>query len=397
MKKFIILIIIIFLFSIMMLFLMYPQKSIFSSTLERSRSSKNLSVRVDQIIAKKFPKLEVYVTVVDGDDRPILSLIKENFEVLIDGKSIKSKYKMQGFQYTEAPIEYALITSANGMMSGEPLAEQQKAAIMLFEQLRPQDRMSYYTFGEEVKSAFEHAKKDEKLLDKITETELLGFNPHFYDVLVQVARRVNETKIKRKVIIMMTDGREVGSKYTEEQVLRVVDDINIPVYSVGIRLMAGQNLHRINGITEHTGGGYVFTPEVSNIPKAMEMINDQIRLGYVFNFKATGIEGDDQHHQIEVKVKYKGEDASFFKNFFARKIPMPLWLKIVIIVSILLVIAVLAFTFILIRRNARKRMGITKRKCPVCKRRMKDDWDECVFCKYLPPKKKKKKKKEFEE
>lgn len=396
MKKFLTLIIFIFFFN-NILFFVYSQKKIFSSTDERSRSSRNLVVRVDQIIAGKFPKLEVYVTVVDGENKPILSLIKGNFDVLVDGKSIGSKFKIEGFQYTEDPIEYAVITSANGMMAGETLAEQQKAAIFLFEQLRPQDRMSYYTFGEEVKSAFEHEKKDEKLLEKITETELLGFNPHLYDVLVQVARRVNETKIKRKVIIIMTDGREIGSKYTEEQVLRVIDDINIPVYSVGIRLMAGQNLHRINGISEHTGGGYIFTPEVSDIPKGMGLINDQIRLGYVFNCKIPGIKGDDQHHQIEVKVNYKGEDSSFFKNFFARRVPVPLWLKIVIIAAIILVLAVLILSFILIRRSARKRMGISKRKCPVCKRRMKDDWDECLFCKYLPPKKKKKKKGEFEE
>ena len=25
-----------------------------------------------------------------------------------------------------------------------------------------------------------------------------------------------------------------------------------------------------------------------------------------------------------------------------------------------------------------------KRKCPKCKQVMKDEWDECVFCKYMP-------------
>jgi hypothetical protein len=342
--------------------------------------------------------LEIYVSVVDADNKPVLSLIKNNFDVLIDGKSIgNNRFKIEGFQYTEDPIEYAIITSANGMMSGEPLVAEQKAVLLLFDELRPQDRISYYTFGEEIKDIFEHQKKDEKLLEKISKTELLGFNPHLYDVLVQVARRVNETKIKRKVIIAMTDGRELGSKYTEEQILKVIDDINIPVYSVGIRIMAGQNLHRIAGISEHTGGGYVFSPEVDEIPNGMSLVNDQIRLGYVFTCKVTSFQGDDQHHQIEIKAKYKNEEASFFKNFFAKRVPIPLWQKIVIIVSIVLILAALILAFILIRRNARKRMGITNRKCPICKRRMKDDWDECVFCKYLPPKKKKKKKSEFEE
>ena len=58
MKKFLTKIILFFFFS-NILFFMHSQKKIFSSTDERSRSSRNLVVRVDQIIANKFPKLEI--------------------------------------------------------------------------------------------------------------------------------------------------------------------------------------------------------------------------------------------------------------------------------------------------------------------------------------------------
>jgi hypothetical protein len=39
-------------------------------------------------------------------------------------------------------------------------------------------------------------------------------------------------------------------------------------------------------------------------------------------------------------------------------------------------------------------MGITSRRCPECNNRMKDSWDSCPFCRYLPNIKKKKAKKE---
>ena len=86
--------------------------------------------------------------------------------------------------------------------------------------------------------------------------------------------------------------------------------------------------------------------------------------------------------------------SSFFKNFFAPKVPMPLWLKILIGSLSLAALVLLIIMILILRKKARQRIGITNRKCPVCKRKMKDDWDECVFCKYLPKKKKKNKKKE---
>ena len=160
--------------------------------------------------------------------------------------------------------------------------------------------------------------------------------------------------------------------------------------------MAGQNLHRIIGISEHTGGGYLYSGNTTDIPKNMDITNNQIRLGYVLKFKVTKVRGDDQVHQLEVRVDYKTGESAFFKNFIATKIPMPLWMKILILVLILILLAVIIFLIIISRIKERRRMGITKRKCPVCKRRMKDDWDECVFCKYLPPKKKKKKKNKYD-
>ena len=41
----------------------------------------------------------------------------------------------------------------------------------------------------------------------------------------------------------------------------------------------------------------------------------------------------------------------------------------------------------------RRSIGITRRKCPDCKNIMKDSWETCPFCKYLPEIKLRKKKK----
>jgi len=363
--------------------------NIFSEDLTKYES---ISLRIDQIISDNFPNVFAYVSVYNNmDNKPLHSLLKSNFIVYADGKEIQSKINAENFYYTEEAINYSVIISSNGLMSGFPIEHQQKACVSLMESLREQDRISLYLFGEEVKTVFEFEKKNETLLEKISKVEVLGFNPRLYDVLIYTARRFSENKIKRKIIMIMSDGREVGSKYNKEQVLNILSETNVPVYSIGMILMNKNNLNRIASISDNTGGGYIYTWNIEELPAIINILNEQIKMSYLLKFKINKIKPDDQFHQIEIKVKYKGEEAGFVKNFIAKKIPVPLWFKIIIALLFVLIFIGLIILLFASRKISRKKLGISNRKCTVCKRRMKDDWDDCIFCRHLKVKNKKKK------
>jgi hypothetical protein len=367
---------------ILFMFLMISASGIFADS---------LSLKINQIISKDFPKMEVYLSCIDKTGEPVLSLSPENFKAFVDGNEIKTKMEVAGFQYTRDGINYALIISANGLMEGEPLDQQKKAAMRLIENMKDNDRLSVFAYGEDVKAVFENEKKSATLQEKISKIEISGFNPVLYDSVVFASRKFDNIPGKRKVILIMSDGREIGSKYTQDQTNKILQDSSIPVFSVGFRVTTGQNLYRLADISDKSGGYYVFAGDVGTLSKKIEVANRQISLGYVLKFKVGKIEGDNAYHQLQIKVRYMEEESNFNKNFIATKVPIKLWVKIVILIACLVVLAGLILLIILLRRKNRKNMGISKRKCPVCKRRMKDDWDECVFCKYLPPKKKNKK------
>ena len=363
--------------------------SIDASAQRTNRNRLNIRVRIDQPISKEFPDMKAYLSVVNRKNEPILSLIKGNFKVLIDGKLIKSSLDVAGFQYAEDGISYAVLIAGNGLMEGAPLEKQKQAAVNLSEYLRDQDRLSVYIFADEVKPVFELQKKNESLVQKINKIDVMGKSPHFYDALVIVARKLAKAPTKRKVIIMMSDGRDTDSRFTEKKLFSELDKLNIPVYGIGIKLMSGQNLYRVANTAKRSGGGYQYTPKLNGIPTSMRILYNQISLGYVIKFNVDSVEPDNNLHQLQVKVNYKGSEANAFKNFVAYKSPVPLWVIILIIVLSVVIIALIIIFFIIRLRKVRKEMGIAKRKCPDCGRRLKDDWDECMFCKHDPPKKKK--------
>jgi hypothetical protein len=350
-------------------------------------SGSSFRVRIDQPISDSFPDMKLYVSVLEKR-APVLALIRGNFDIFIDGEPVESKIDVSGFQYTEEGVSYALLLASNGIMEGEPWETQLKSAFTFLEELRDQDELSIYSYAEEVTPLFEFKKKDESLQKLISEAEILGGNPHLFDALCYVARRFDKTSLDRKVIIVLTDGREEGSRYNKEQLLKIVGEQSIPIYSIGFKLMSGQNLYRIARISEHTGGEYVYARQFERIPKILGLLQNQIVNGYTVKFTVDSIEADDEPHQLQVRVRNRKKEASFFKNFIAKKVPLALWLLIILIILIIIVIIVIIILLLVHRKKERKKMGITKRECPVCKQYMKDDWDECLFCKYLPAKKK---------
>lgn len=357
---------------------------------------KGVNVFIDQIISDDFPNMEAYVSVTDAVGAPMTTLVPGNFSVVIDGKKVEGKVKGELFQYSDVGIAYALLVSANGLMEGEALAEQQRAIVNLMENMRDQDTLSVYYFGEDVKTLFEFQKKNESLLKEASKITTLGSNPKLYDALVYATRRLGEAKEKRKVLLVMSDGRDIESNYTRDQFLKIIDDLNIPMYACGIYMMGGRNLSTLNAMANHTGGAYAVAGSPSAISTRIKNLSNQVVLGYTLHFQGDVISGDNQFHQLQITANKDGSEDTFTKNFLAVKVPFPLWLKIVFLVVGILLIILLIVIFLMVKRNNRKKLGITRRKCPVCKRRMKDDWDECPFCKYLPPKKKKKEKKQGE-
>jgi VWFA-related protein len=353
--------------------------------------AETLNLKINQILSKDFPNMEIYASIIDKNGEPVLSLSPENFKSFIDGNEVKTKIDVSGFQYTQDGINYALIMSVNGMMEGEAFDYQKKAAMRLVDALKEKDKLSVFAYGEDVKSIFELEKKGPALQEKISKIEISGFNPCMYDAVVFAARKFDAVSgNRRKVLIIMSDGRELGSKYSQDQTYKILQDSNIPVYSMGFKVTSGQNLYKLADLSDKSGGYYVFS-DISGLPKTIERVSRQVTLGYVLKFKVKKLEGDNNYHQLQIKVRNSDGEASFNKNFIATKVPIKLWVKIVIIVSVIVVLAVIIILFFILRRKNRKSIGITKRKCPECHRRMKDDWDECIFCKYIPPKKKKKK------
>lgn len=374
------LILVIFIFS----FLIFSQ--------EQNKEKKILNVKIDQICSEDYPNVTAFVSVRAADGEIITGLAPGLFMTRVNSEELKGKQTTYPFSMKTEPIGYSILISNNGIMEGEPLDYQKTAVIQFIDSMQKEETLSLYTIGDDAVPIFENLQKEEIDTSLINAIEISGTQPRIYDSLLNVVRKLETKNTRRKVVIVISDGRDQNSRFSKDQLDALLSEKSIPIYSVGIRVISSAGLSALNQISELTSGSYFYSKTLKSIPEHLKTIRDTINKCYVINYKIKNVKPDNNYHLLEIAVLERDAEGKGQRTFLAVKLPVPRWLQITIIVIIAVIIIVLVIFLVLSKIKKRQAMGITKRRCSNCGNRMKDSWDYCPFCRYLPNKNKKQKK-----
>lgn len=354
-------------------------------------SQENLDIRIDQIQSSQYPEIRAYAVIKNSKGEIVSGLSPSLFSFRIDSAEAKIKAKVTPFSITEESVDYFIMVSNNGIMEGEPLDFQKNAVLNFVELLNDNDTLSVYTIGEDAGVICENVNKKNFDSAIINEIELSPAQPRLYDSIINLVRKVEQKKGSRKVIIVLSDGRDQNSRFTKAQLEETLEKSGIPIYTVGMRILSNQTLSTLDEISQLTGGSYYYSPRIANLPDNLKKIIECCKQGYRIDLKVKGLKADNLAHILEVRVDERDLIGKGLKTFTAVKLPVPKWMKIVSIVVAILIILCIILLLIFQKVRKRRSMGITRRKCGGCGNIMKDSWEDCPFCKYIPQVKKKKK------
>jgi len=363
--------------------------------------AKGDKVRIERVDSTDFPRLTAFVCVEDEEGEPNLSLVKGNFTVKVDTNDPVDSLELQPFKMLEEPVHYVFFLSASGLMDGRPLTAQKNALLDFGANMREGDTLSAYLVGETAGEIFSYAGSAVIPEDAVQEISVSEAQPKIFDTLVSGVRMVEKDRSEEKigvkdrvVFLLISDGRDNENRFTLEQTGQILSDGGIPLYAVGLKTLSESSLSVLDELSLLTGGAYYYTPRADMLPEQLEGALQRILMSYVLSFKVKGVKGDDSYHQLMIQVSEKEFISQAFRNFIARKSPFPPWLKILLLIFTVILLAVMILLILFSRIRLRKKLGITKRRCPECKRRMRDDWEFCPFCRYLEPKKRRRARKE---
>ncbi len=249
--------------------------------------------------------VNVLVSVVDEQKRPAPNLPKDAFKVLEEGVPQKIDF----FEAeTKWPLDIALMIDASLSAHMDITFERQAAAHFIRQVLRPEDRMSVFSFDETVTQRTTFTDKVQVLQDAVARIPD-GAGTSIYDALLLGSQALAKCGHERRhVIILVTDGGETTSRSDFESARRAALRGEVLLYTILIRPVKNENgrntagEHALQTITETTGGAMFFPEAAQELTDILDRIDSELRTQYRLGYYPNPHGPANTYRKIEVQV-----------------------------------------------------------------------------------------------
>ena len=249
--------------------------------------------------------VNVLVSVLDENKRPAPNLPQEAFQVSEEGVPQKIEF----FEpETKLPLDLALMIDASMSAHIDFQYEREAASRFIRQVLRPDDRMSVFSFDETVTQRTTFTEKAQTLTDAVARIPD-GAGTSIYDAVVLGSQALEKRGgERRRVIILVTDGGETTSHADFEAARRAALRGEVLLYTILVRTMKSENgrntagEHALQTITETTGGAMFFPDSPQELPTIFDRIDAELRTQYRLAYYPNPRGAANTYRKIEVKM-----------------------------------------------------------------------------------------------
>ena len=180
----------------------------------------------------KFPNdkslISVPVIVSDREGRYISGLKKEDFTIFQDGV----KQKVDFFATYDEPLNIALLLDTSGSTTNA-LDKIKDAAKEFIGLLNPNDQCLVATFDSQVNILNSFTSNQELLKNSINKVTTASQDGTVLRQAVKQLAQNSFTNVQgRKVIILLSDGKDFGSSVTRDEIMTMLEESDILIYTI---------------------------------------------------------------------------------------------------------------------------------------------------------------------
>jgi len=263
----------------------------------------------------KVQFVELFTTVVDGKGRPVAGLNKNDFKVSEDG----AEQQVLRFELVkDVPIYAGILLDTSGSMGeGDKLDAAVKGALQFFQTvIQPKDRATVITFSDQPNLAVRFTNQEPLLAGGLAGLKPDG-NTALYDSLIYALHYFGGIKGKR-AIILLSDGRDEGSRYTYNDTLEYARRSGVALYTVGISLASRDTDVRLklNQLAEETGGRAFFIDRAGALAEVYKSIESEVRSQYLLAYQSSKSGNEEKFRTVEVKLAKPGLEAKTLRGYY---------------------------------------------------------------------------------
>ena len=249
--------------------------------------------------------VEITATVTDGKGRFLTGLRASDFAVREDGVP----QRLIRVDANREPVSLGLVLDASGSMQGERM-NAARAAIhrLLFERSDPRDELFFVEFGFNTRLTQEWTSDRQLLRGALQDVQPTG-DTALYDAVALAMPTAQAGRHRKKVLLVISDGRDTHSVLSIEALRDVIADSDVLVYALGFDKLAGSHdgaePKSLRQITDATGGRTEMVQRPDQLTAAVDRIAEELGRQYQLAYERTGPR-DGRRRAIEVDVKTRG-------------------------------------------------------------------------------------------
>jgi Ca-activated chloride channel homolog len=213
------------------------------------------------------------------------------------------------FASEDAPLSVGLVFDISGSM-GSKLAKAREAAAQLFKTANPEDEFSLVQFNDRAELVVPFTHSVEQIQNRLTFTQSKG-RTALLDGIYMALTNMRKAKNPRKALIILSDGGDNSSRYTESEIKNLVREADVQIYAIGIfepvgargrtaEELAGPGL--LTDVAEQTGGRHFPVENIAELPDVAAKIGIELRNQYILGYVPSNQERDGKYRRVTVKL-----------------------------------------------------------------------------------------------
>jgi len=247
--------------------------------------------------------IPVHVTTSLG--KSVINLSQDSFHIFEDGV----EQKITHFAAEDAPISIGFLFDASGSMRNK-IRKSSEAAAAFFRMANADDEFFLIEFNERPKLAIPFTRDAEAIYKYILHTKAVG-RTSLLDAIQLALGQMKRAKNLRKAIVIVSDGGDNRSRYTESEIKMAMREADVQVYAMGIfdpedvpkRTPEERNGPKLlDELAFETGGHHYPVKNLDDLPAVCERIGSDLRNEYLVGYAPANGEQDGSYRKVKVTM-----------------------------------------------------------------------------------------------
>ncbi len=256
------------------------------------------------VFKKEVREVTLHATVVDEQRRLISNLDRPAFTIFEDGVPQVAT----SFHRDDVPVAMGIVVDNSGSMR-EKRDKVSQAVLNLIRASNPSDETFVVNFSQDSYLDQDFTSDIDLLQQALRKVSTQG-STALYDAIVASAVHLkNNLRVDRKILLVITDGRDNASQETLQEAARRLQQENGPtLYAIGL---LGDELQQsdsgaLKSLADSTGGVAFFPKRLDEVDDITRTVARDIRSQYTIGYKPTNPRQDAGFRRIEVRAQARG-------------------------------------------------------------------------------------------